>query len=155
LDQDNATGGAGGGGSVETEQKAADIKNNATTTSAVAGAGEPQAADSAEEPNSQETEETHGKPQIKEMYWSFGEKHTRLESKYEESDIWKTRRYSDLNLHIKTENYNNGDIVSITLEKEDGEPWFDGTSAIEVSGEISNNELILEKVFEKYASNQS
>jgi hypothetical protein len=37
LDQDNATGGAGGGGSVETEQKAVKSKDNAAATPAAAG----------------------------------------------------------------------------------------------------------------------
>jgi len=102
-----------------------------------------------------EGEKNDGEKRIKDMYWTYGEQHIRLESKYEESNIWKTKRYSDLNLHVKTENYNDGDEISITLEKDDGELWFDGCSIIEVSGEISNNELVLEKIFEKYTTNKS
>lgn len=95
------------------------------------------------------------KPSIIDMYWTYGEEHTRLECKDVESGIWKTKHYFDLNLHVKTKNYNNGNKINITLEKDSGELWYNDTSIIEVSGDVSNNELVLEKTFKEYASNQS
>jgi hypothetical protein len=57
----------------------------------------------------------------------------------------------DLNLHVKTENYKDGDTVNITLKRDDGKPLFDTTQKLDLEGIVSDNEAVFENVFKGYA----
>ncbi|OOF63368.1 hypothetical protein BKL51_08670 [Rodentibacter sp. Ppn85] len=47
---------------------------------------------------------------IVELYWSYGKEHKKLND--------KSRHYTDLNLHILTYNYSEGEVVNVELEYE-------------------------------------
>ncbi|MDR2693825.1 MAG: hypothetical protein LBB74_06380, partial [Chitinispirillales bacterium] len=81
--------------------------------------------------------------QIIEMYWSYGDEFTRLKSRDTERDAWNSRRYSDLNFHVVTEDGNDGKTVEVTIENDDG-------LQIDLSGIVSKNNVVFEKVFEDY-----
>ncbi len=82
---------------------------------------------------------------IKEIYWSYGEDHRRL------SD--KSRFYVDLNLHVKTENYKDGDIVSITIKRKDGQLLFGTAQTLDLKGTVSNNEVVFANALKEYTLN--
>jgi len=82
---------------------------------------------------------------VTEMYWSYGEGYNRLST--------KSLYYEDLNFHVKTENYNDGDTISITLKRDDGKPLFGTTHTLDLNGTVYNNELIFKEVFGKYTLN--
>ena len=86
-----------------------------------------------------------GEPKVTEIFWSYGEDHKRL------SD--KSRFYVDMNLHVKTKNYNDGDTVNITLKNDDEQPLFGTTQKLNLSGTVSNNEVIFENVLRDYTLN--
>ncbi|MCL2281887.1 MAG: hypothetical protein FWC26_01045, partial [Fibromonadales bacterium] len=78
------------------------------------------------------------KQKIKEIYWSYGKDRVKISG--------KSRYYADLNLHAKTENYNDGEDVSITLKNDDGQPLFGTTQELDLNGTVSNNEVVFENV---------
>jgi hypothetical protein len=88
-----------------------------------------------------------GKQEIKEIYWSYGKDCIRVSG--------KSRFYADLNLHVKTENYKDGDMVSITLKRKDGQPLFGDTQKLNLKGTVSDNEAIFENVFKEYTLNMN
>jgi len=96
--------------------------------------------------SSQSSQSTGIEPKVSEMYWSYGKNHTRLTSE-------KSRYYVDLNLHVKTENYNDGDTVDIVVEGDNGAPLFGSTKMLSLKGTVSNNEVVFENVFEEYILN--
>jgi len=90
----------------------------------------------------QSSQSTDVEPKVAEMYWSYGKDYKRL------SD--KARFYTDLNIHAKTENYNDGDSVSITLKRKDGQPLFGTTKTLDLTGTVSNNEAVVENALKSY-----
>ncbi|MDR2973005.1 MAG: hypothetical protein LBU83_13960 [Bacteroidales bacterium] len=80
--------------------------------------------------------------QIVEAYWTYGESYTRLRDKEEgeEADIWQTKYYEDLNLHVVTEEGNDGKVVKIVLEDKD-------KRKIRLRKIISENNVVFDKVF--------
>ena len=79
----------------------------------------------------QEVEEKEKKPKITKIFWSYGEDYKRLSN--------KSRFYVDLNLHVKTRDYDNGDTINITLKRDDGQPLFGTTQKLNLNGKVSNN----------------
>ena len=76
---------------------------------------------------------------IIEIFWSYGSDYIRL-NEY-------SRHYVDLNLHVKTENYNIGENVVVTLKASHGE-ISDNQSEIKVSGKVnSSGEVIIKNPF--------
>lgn len=73
---------------------------------------------------------------IIDLYWSYGENKIRLDQE-------KSRYYTDLNLHIVTENYHDGELVSVECEYE-GEM---GISKKTVSAVVNNNAACILQVF--------
>jgi len=101
-----------------------------------------------DEKNLQENKISVGKPKvervkkIKDIYWSHGRDYIRL------SD--GSCYYEDLNVHVKTEDYSDGDSVKITIRGKDGNPLFGNTKKLDLNGIISNNEVVFENVLEGY-----
>jgi hypothetical protein len=82
-----------------------------------------------------------GDNQIIKVYWSYGEDYTSLENKNDDG-TWISRYYSDLNVHIETNAGNDGKTLKTIIE-------YNGQE-IELSGIVFDNEVVFEKVFEKY-----
>ncbi|WP_394998156.1 hypothetical protein [uncultured Helicobacter sp.] len=73
--------------------------------------------------------------QILEIYFSYGEDTTRLQG--------DSRHTQDVNLHIKTQGYNNGEEVEVLIKT--------SNDKFNLQGKINNNEAILYDIFkDKY-----
>ncbi|KQV45874.1 hypothetical protein ASE26_02670 [Duganella sp. Root198D2] len=57
---------------------------------------------------------------IKRIWWSYGDDETPLEG--------ASRHYVDLNVHVETENYADGEAVELILANDDGSDLFEGKS---------------------------
>ena len=55
---------------------------------------------------------------VKRIWWSYGDDETPLDS--------ASRHYVDLNVHVETENYAEGEAVELTLANDDGSDLFEG-----------------------------
>jgi hypothetical protein len=88
-------------------------------------------------------------PRITKMYWTYwnGEKYIELE------EDKKPRYYADLNLHVETKNYKDGDTVEVIIENDDRQPLFGDTLKLELTGIVSSNNIIFENVFNEYTLN--
>lgn len=99
----------------------------------------------AEEEN--KSENTKVNKRVLDLFWSYGNDHKTLKS--------KSRHYSDINLHIKTEGYKKGEKISATIEWEDNS--FLNNIHIEkmiISGIVGDNdEAIINNVFQNYSLN--
>ena len=85
--------------------------------------------------NKESKEEQENKhKQILEMYFSYGEECERLQE--------DSRHSSDVNLHIITQGYGNGEEVEVELET--------STQKIIVSGKVNNNEIIIQDIENKF-----
>jgi len=75
------------------------------------------------------------KKRIIDAYWCYGDDQQRITTD-------DSRHYVDLSLHIITENYNDGDTVSVKLNigDTDSEPML-------VSGTVYDNKAVIENVF--------
>ncbi|WP_281651676.1 hypothetical protein [Helicobacter bilis] len=82
--------------------------------------------------NSQQTKQIQEK-QILEMYYSYGENKQKLDSISKHTD--------DINLHIITQGYENGEIMDLTLE-------FQGES-FQTSATIQDNQVIIINILNK------
>jgi len=94
--------------------------------------------------------------QIKEMYWSYGKDHKRLTCKVgsEKDNAWETKRYGDLNLHIVTEDGNDGKKVVVTLENTDDDiPLSVEKRKLVLSDTVHKNNVLFENVFAGYTIN--
>ena len=86
-----------------------------------------------ESKDSKATQENKDK-QILEMYFSYGEDMTRLQG--------DSRHSSDVNLHIITQGYNNGEEVEVELGTR--------TQKIIVNGKVNNNEVVIQDIESKF-----
>jgi hypothetical protein len=158
MGQGNAAGGAAGGaGRAETEQKTTKSKDNAAATPVAIDAKPTDRTDvNVETPNTSfhnnevPTREslTHGgddeileDDQIVRIYLSYGNDFTKLESK-DADNIWKTKYYNDLNVHVETKTGNDGKTVNITVKY--------GGKEFELHGIVSKNNVVFEKAFEEF-----
>lgn len=80
--------------------------------------------------NSQSTQDSQ--KEIIEMYFSYGEEMIRLEGN-------DSRHSNDMNLHIVTSGYENGEEVEVMLESSDNQKFV-------ICGKILNNEAIIKNV---------
>jgi len=101
-----------------------------------------------EEPFEEEEEEDSGDKTIEDMYWSYGKDQIPLE------EDKKTRHYADLNLHVKTKNYADGETVEVTIKNDDGQPLFGDTKELKLVGTVSNDCVVFENVFDGYTLNR-
>lgn len=77
--------------------------------------------------------------EIKEILWTYSDAFIPIGS--------KSRHFVDLNLHVKTENYEVGEMVEIILKYEDGDFLFDEVIEFKVSGTVGeNDEAIIKNV---------
>jgi hypothetical protein len=90
--------------------------------------------------------EDDGRPMIKDMYWTYGKDHIKLDSE-------PSRYYADLNYHVETENYDDGDMVEVTLRRGDELPLFGETYELKLIGTVSNNNVVFENVFNGHTLN--
>ncbi|EMZ41011.1 hypothetical protein C826_00016 [Helicobacter bilis WiWa] len=86
-----------------------------------------------ESKDSKATQENKDK-QILEMYFSYGEECERLQE--------DSRHSSDVNLHIITQGYNNGEEVEVELGTR--------TQKIIVNGKVNNNEVVIQDIESKF-----
>lgn len=70
--------------------------------------------------------------QILEIYFSYGEDTTRLQG--------DSRHTQDVNLHIKTQGYNNGEEVEVRLESSNNQVLI-------VRGIIQDNQAVIANIF--------
>lgn len=78
--------------------------------------------------------------EIKEIFWSYGDDFIKLET--------ESRHFVDMNLHVKTINYSEGEVVEITLKYDDGDFIFDNLKEMKVQGPVNaNGEVVLKNVF--------
>jgi hypothetical protein len=88
-----------------------------------------------EGPFEEVAEEDDGEKRIVEAYWCYGEDEQRVTT-------GDSRHYIDLSLHIITENYNDGDTVSVNLRTDDM-----GSEPMLVSGIVYGDKAVIENVF--------
>jgi hypothetical protein len=86
-----------------------------------------------------EEPEVTDEPQIVKTYWSYGKEQQRLRTEH-------SKHYADLNFHVKTRNYNDGDILSFTVKRNDSD------EVIELRGAVYDNEIIFKNVFKNNTS---
>ena len=81
--------------------------------------------------DSKTTQENKEK-QILEIYFSYGKEYEKVEQNY-------SKCQDDLNLHIITENYNDGELIELHINIE-GEN-------MNIQGRIQNNEIVIKNIF--------
>jgi uncharacterized Zn-binding protein involved in type VI secretion len=69
-------------------------------------------------------EENGQEKKIVAVFWSFGENETPVSG--------PSRFYVDLNLHVKTQNYSEGDVVEILLEDDKGADVIEGVKTVKL-----------------------
>jgi hypothetical protein len=78
------------------------------------------------------------------MYWTYGD--TKL------SD--KSKFYVDMNLIVKTENYDPGEQIVIRIKNDDGKPLTDERNELIFSGTVGeDNRVIFEEILKKFTLN--
>jgi len=87
-------------------------------------------------------------PGIKEMYWSYKNDTGEYVKISDEDEL--ARYYVSLNLHIKTANYKNGDLVTATIKSDYGQDG--GPLHFEVNAIVHDNEAVVENLFQEYTS---
>jgi hypothetical protein len=82
--------------------------------------------------------------QIIKYYWTYGENYTCLRDKEKrgENVIWQSKYCKDLNLHVVTEEGNDGKMVELTLKTKD-------KRKIDLRKIVSENNVVFDKVFGK------
>jgi hypothetical protein len=84
------------------------------------------------------------KKKIVEMYWTYGD--TKL------SD--KSKFYADMNLIVKTENYNPGERIVIRIKNDDGQALTDERNELIFSGAVGeDNMVIFEEILKNFTLN--
>lgn len=83
---------------------------------------------------------------VNEIFWSYGEDFTRVES--------QSRFFVDLNLHVRTENYRNGEVLEIILTNDDEDILFDGITEFKIKGTVGEDgEVIVKNVLKNKTLN--
>ena len=121
--------GGGGGGS-------APAPSAATTKSAASAAAAPAMAKgtaaetqlTTDDGNEDSPATENQEKSIKRIWWSYGDDETPLEG--------ASRHYVDLNVHVETENYANGESVDLTLANDDGSDLFEGKRDVAVQVKV-------------------
>lgn len=81
---------------------------------------------------------------IVEIYWTFGD--TKLGD--------KSRFYVDMNLVVKTINYEEGESITVCIKSEDGQALTDNLKELNLTKTVNkNNIVIFEKVLKDYTLN--
>lgn len=76
---------------------------------------------------------------VLELFWSYGDNHTRLKE--------FSRHYVDINLHVKTQNYQAGETLEITISGLEND-ILDGLQELKISGTVNqNDEVIINHIF--------
>jgi len=109
---------------------ASELKENQFTESDETNNKNSNTRNNKQEANNKNSKETKNK-QILETYFSYGEECKRLQ------DI--SKHSSDINLHIKTQGYDDGEVIEMTIKS--------GDSIFTLHGKVKNNEVIIENVF--------
>jgi uncharacterized Zn-binding protein involved in type VI secretion len=68
---------------------------------------------------------------LKRVWWSYGEEEAPVES--------FSRHYVDLNIHVETENYANGEMVDVTLKNDDGTDLIAGQPELAVPVKVGRD----------------
>jgi len=97
-----------------------------------------------EAPFEKVVEEDDEKKEIKDLYWTYGEDHIKLEEDN------KTRHYADLNLHVKTKNYADGETIEVTINNNNGQTLFGDAKELKLIGTVYDDNIVFEDVFNKY-----
>lgn len=84
-------------------------------------------------------------PKIIEIYWSYGEDCIRLKN--------KSRHYSDLNVHVITRDYDEGDQVCVTISANGKKKLSEKLDEITLSGSVNDNEVVFMNVFRQHTIN--
>ena len=111
----------------EIDEDIVDLQNN--NAESINKSSETSNADS-NESSAQSTQDSQ--KEIIEMYFSYGEEMIRLEGN-------DSRHSNDMNLHIVTSGYENGEEVEVMLESSDNQKFV-------ICGKILNNEAIIKNV---------
>jgi hypothetical protein len=160
VDFDSGSGGTHGGGSGD---GGGDGGRGGSWASEASGAKSQGKTEKTQEATSQEgtdsgdqgmTEAEEGdgvkeetEPKITKISWVYGENHHDVSND-------KSRHYVDLDLHVETENYNDGDTVDITLKLDNEQQSLFGTAKeLVLSGTVYNNKAVFERVFKEYTLN--
>lgn len=92
------------------------------------------------------TEDNKKKKSITEIYWSYGDNFTRLDN--------NSRHYVDLNLHVKTENYEAGESVSVKVKYSDNDNLWDGQTELVLTGSVDESgQITFKEVFKENTLN--
>lgn len=84
--------------------------------------------------------------QITHMFWSYGEDFTPLTD--------QSRFYTDINLHIKTLNYETGETVEVTLQNENGHSLTGTYKEIILSGVVdADGRVLIRNPLKQYTLN--
>jgi hypothetical protein len=88
-------------------------------------------------------------PRITKMYWTYwnGEEYIELE------EDERSRHYVDLNFHVETKNYKDGDIMEIVLKRDDELPMCDEVLEIYLEGAVVDNKVTFKNPFHGYTLN--
>ncbi|MEC5396005.1 phage baseplate assembly protein V, partial [Bergeyella sp. RCAD1439] len=71
------------------------------------------------------------------MFWCYGEENTPLAD--------ESKHYTDMNLIVNTRNYEEGEMMTITIEAEDGDPVGNKVSKISLTGNVDRNGRVVFK----------
>jgi hypothetical protein len=91
-----------------------------------------------------------GEPRVKRIYYTLGSGH-----KLAAANIRHCVDLENLNVHVETENYKDGDTVSITVSIPADNDFaclsmFDGALKIDLNGIVFENKAVFEKCLEQY-----
>lgn len=84
-----------------------------------------------------EKDEDNGEGKITEMAWVYGENNSQL------SD--SSKFFVDMNLMVKTEGYEEGESIEVTIKSEDGEPIAEGLGELNLSGKVDKDGIVIFK----------
>jgi len=94
--------------------------------------------------SNESNEEEDSEPKIVDMYWSYGKGHIKIEEDFQ------SRYYDDLNLHVETNNYHDGDKIDVFLKNNSDFSLFGNRSELKLSGIVFDNTVVFENIFNVY-----
>lgn len=125
--------GGGGGGSAPASSPAAAKSSAAAAPVPAMAKNNAAGAQPATEGSGEDAPATTGSQEksIKRIWWTYGDDETPLEG--------ASRHYIDLNVHVETENYANGESVKLTLLNDDGSDLFEGKREFAVQVKVGSD----------------